>query len=110
MNTNLHHDPIYVKVIVRNGQLIVNEPLSLPDGTEGTVIFGNNADADSDDGWDNSPEGIARWLEWFDSLQLLLITPKEQADTDQSLREMGEQGWLKMEREAKEIYCHLQGH
>jgi hypothetical protein len=30
--------------------------------------------------WSNSPEDIAEWLKWYDSLEPLEFTPEEEAD------------------------------
>jgi hypothetical protein len=38
---------------------------------------------DVEEGWDNSPEAIAAWVKWCDSLQPLKITAEEQADMDE---------------------------
>jgi hypothetical protein len=74
---------ILMKGIVRNGRVEVDKPINLPDGSEvtiaGPVSNSGAADADEEDGWDNSPEGIAAWLRWYDSLQPLIFTEEERA-------------------------------
>jgi hypothetical protein len=45
---------------------------------------------DVEEGWDNSPEGIASWLKWYDSLQPLIFTREEEADTEAWLKKMNE--------------------
>ena len=30
--------------------------------------------------WSNTPEAIADWLKWYDSLEPLIFTPEEEAD------------------------------
>lgn len=30
-----------------------------------------------EDDWDNTPEGIAAWLKWYDSLEPLIFTDEE---------------------------------
>ena len=34
-----------------------------------------------EESWDNSPEGIADWLKWYQTLEPLIFTPEEEADT-----------------------------
>jgi len=73
-----------IKAIVRGGRLEVDEPIDLPDGTELLIPLPNGAPIpnNGDDGWDNSPEGIADWLTWYDSLEPLMFTDDERAAAD----------------------------
>lgn len=66
-----------IKGVVRNGRIETNEPLDLPEGTELLIPLPTRL-AD-DDGWDNSPEGIAAWLKWYASLEPLIFTDEEKA-------------------------------
>jgi hypothetical protein len=71
-----------IKATVRNGRIEVDGPLDLPDGTEllvfpSTEAAGGRGEADDDDDWDDTPQGIADWLRWYDSLQPLIFTPEE---------------------------------
>lgn len=68
-----------IKAIVRGGRLEVDEPIDLPDGTELLIPLPNGAEATSEEGWDNSPEGIADWLRWYESLEPLQFTDEERA-------------------------------
>ena len=106
-----------IRAKVRGGRIEVDGPLDLPDGTE-VLVFpaaGHTADAgaptgtgddndadDEDDGWDNSPEGIAAWLRWYDSLEPLIFTPEERAawEADRAARKSWELGHAE-ERAAK---------
>ena len=53
--------------MVRNGRIETEQPLNLPDGTELLILRPEGTPDDSDDGWDNTPDGIAEWLKWYDS-------------------------------------------
>lgn len=66
-----------IKALVRNGRIETDEPLNLPDGTELLILRSMDGTSDKDDGWDNTPEGIAAWLKWYDSLQPLMFTVEE---------------------------------
>ena len=33
--------------------------------------------------WSNTPEAIADWLKWYDSLEPLVMTPEEQAEWEE---------------------------
>ncbi len=69
---------IPIKAVVRNGRLETDEPINLPDGTE-ILIPLSNGPLDDEEGWDNSPEGIAAWLQWYTSLEPLIFTEEEKA-------------------------------
>jgi hypothetical protein len=77
---------------VRNGQVVFDEPTGLPDGCRVLVepipkleTFGIR---ESD--WRDTPEVVAEWLTWYDSLEPLEMTPEEEAD------------WLAARRQRKE--------
>lgn len=91
-----------IKAVVRNGRLETEEPIDLPDGTE-LLIPLSNATIDDEDGWDNTPEGIADWLKWYDSLQPLKITAAEEADTEAWLKKCSEHGQRTMEKGLEDI-------
>jgi hypothetical protein len=71
-----------LKGTVRNGRVETDEPINLPDGTQLLISVQNGKTDDVEEGWDNSPEAIAAWIKWIDSLQPLQITPEEEADTE----------------------------
>jgi hypothetical protein len=76
-----------IRAVIRDRRIDVPAPSDLPDGTEVLLTIGTDGpDEELEEGWDNSPEGIAAWLKWYDSLQPLIFTPEEEADT---------QAWLK---------------
>ncbi len=76
-----------IKAIVRGGRLETEQPIDLPDGTEVRIALLGGASED-EDGWDNSPEGIAAWLAWADSLEPLIFTEAERQawETDRQAR------------------------
>jgi hypothetical protein len=77
--------------VVRNGRIETERPIDLPEGTELLISVRNGKSAaDVEEGWDTSPEAIAAWIQWCDSLQPLKITAEEEADTDAWIRKTGE--------------------
>ena len=62
---------------IQNGKVVSAEPIDLPDGTAVQISTTVKTQAAEDDGWDNSPEGIAAWLKWMDSLEPLVFTEQE---------------------------------
>ena len=65
-----------IRASVRNGRVETDQPLDLPEGTE-VLILPADQSHDPDDHWDNSPEAIAAWLKWYDSLEPLVFTAEE---------------------------------
>jgi hypothetical protein len=63
-----------IKATVQDGQIIADDPIDLPEGTRLIVVPMNCSDRKEEDEWDNSPEGIASWLEWYRSLEPLVLT------------------------------------
>jgi hypothetical protein len=100
MSTNL------VRGVVRNGRIEVETPINLPDGTELLITLPENtrpAPAAAP-GSDNSPEGIAAWLAWFESLPTLTITPAEEADTAAWRQRMAERGITKLDKGTQDLF------
>ena len=89
---------------IQNGKVVSAEPIDLPDGTAVQISTTVKKQATEDDGWDNSPEGIAAWLKWMDSLKPVSQSPTEETDTDEWLKKMDECGKAKMEQEAEDIF------
>ena len=84
---------ILMKGVIRNGRVEVAEPIDLPDGSEVIVqVLNGDVDADFEEGWDNSPQGIASWLQWCNALQPLKITPQHEADTEAWLERINQRG------------------
>src|SRR5262249_44786464 len=70
-----------IKATIRNGRIEVDQPIDLPDGTELTIPLPdppNTRGTREEDGSD-TPEAIAAWLRWYDSLEPLQFTPEERA-------------------------------
>ena len=93
-----------IKATVRGGRLEVEEPINLPDGTELWLPLPNGPGQTEEDDWDNSPDGIADWLKWYDSLEPLRITAAEEADTGARLKKMSEYGISKMEKRVEDLF------
>jgi hypothetical protein len=80
-----------INAIVRNGRVETDEPIDLPDGTELRITLAYDSKNGEGD-WDNLPEEIERWLEWYDSLQPLRMTPEEEAESEAWLKRCAERG------------------
>ena len=77
-----------IKAVVRNGQIELEKPVDLPDGTELTIPIPDLRNDGSD--WSESPEAIESWLRWYDSVEPLEFTPKERAAWEAARQEQKE--------------------
>jgi hypothetical protein len=96
---------ILTKGGIRQGQVVVPKPIDLPDGTE--VIVAScppTSEEDIEDGWDNSPQGIAAWLQWYDALEPLIFTPEEEAITAVWLKKMNDYSIANMDKGIEDLF------
>jgi hypothetical protein len=70
-----------IKAIIRNGRIEVEKPIDLPDGTELNIAIPDAPKAPGmrEEDWSDTPEAIAAWIRWYDSLEPLELTPEERA-------------------------------
>jgi hypothetical protein len=67
----------------QNGRVVLDEPVDWPDGARLVIAPEQDQDAAvrlAVEHEINTPEAIAAWLKWYDSLEPLVFTPKEEAD------------------------------
>jgi hypothetical protein len=72
-----------VHAVWKNGRIIPEGPIDWPEGFRlriepDPVQLAPTEDLAED--WSNSPEAIADWLAWYDSLEPLVFTPEEAAE------------------------------
>ena len=92
-----------IKAVVRNGRIETEEPLDLPEGTELLIPIPDRA-GDDEPGWDNSPEGIAAWLKWADSLEPLVLTEREESEAEDWLKWCDRHAAQKLEKDAEGLF------
>jgi hypothetical protein len=67
---------------VKNGHVVLDNPLELSEGAR--VLVELLAEAETfgvrEADWQDSPEAIAEWIRWYESLEPLELTPQEEAD------------------------------
>ena len=63
-----------IRAIVRNGRIETDAPLDLPEGSRLLVVPATDVQADEDDIQADTPEAIAKWLAWYDTLEPLVFT------------------------------------
>ena len=64
-----------------DGHVVLDQRVEWPDGHRVLVeaVAAENVVGMSEADWDNSPEGIAAWLQWYDSLEPLEFTAEEES-------------------------------
>jgi hypothetical protein len=68
--------------ILHEGRVVLETPTDWPDGArvEVRLVEPVAKIGLSEEEWSDSPEAIAHWIRWYDSLQPLEMTPEEEAD------------------------------
>ncbi len=70
-----------VHAIWKNGLIVPTQPVDWPEGTALVVEPVDQPDESDPEGdlLGDSPEAIARWLAWYETLEPLIFTPEEEA-------------------------------
>jgi hypothetical protein len=70
-----------IKATVRDGRLEVQVPPDWPDGTEVILqpVSPEHGVGIREEDWPDTPEAVAEWLRWYDSLEPLIFTDAERA-------------------------------
>jgi hypothetical protein len=70
-----------IKATVKGGRLEVQVPPDWPDGTEVILqpVSPENGVGIREEDWPATPEAIAEWLQWYDSLEPLIFADDERA-------------------------------
>jgi hypothetical protein len=70
-----------IKGTVKNGQILLDHPADLPDGC--CVLIEPLAEEETfgirEEDWQDTPEAVASWLRWYDSLEPLGMRVEEEA-------------------------------
>jgi hypothetical protein len=71
-----------VKGTVQNGHVVLENPTVLPEGSRVVVeaITDDETVGIREEDWEDTPEAVAAWLRWYDSLEPLDKTPQEEVE------------------------------
>lgn len=80
---------------VHNGQIIADQPVEWPEGCRVVIEPAANKEREEtlgirEEDWPTTPEALANWLAWFDSLEPVKLSAEEEADWEawrQKIRE-----------------------
>jgi hypothetical protein len=103
-----------IKAIVKGGRLELEVPADWPEGTVVEIHpvgqAGQNAgrpmtseEEAGEEGWSNTPEAIADWLRWYDSLEPLTLTPEEETDAEAWLRKASDYAIANMDKDSEDL-------
>jgi hypothetical protein len=71
-----------IKGIVKNGHIVLDNPVSLPEGCRVLVepIVEEETLGIREEDWQDTPEAVDAWLRWYDSLKPLQFTVQEETE------------------------------
>ena len=81
-----------IKATVRNGRVEVKAPVDWPEGTEVIVqpVANEETFGIREEDWPESPQALAEWLQWYDTLEPLVFTEEERAAWEAARRQQKE--------------------
>ncbi len=94
-----------IKGTWKNGQIVLGEPVNWPDGCEVLVELVREEESLGirEEDWRDTPEAIAEWLRWYDSLEPLAMTAEEEAEWKAALKQQREYDKSKWEERCNRI-------
>ena len=72
-----------IRATWKNGRIVPDVPVDWPEGCRLTIepeLVETCSVGVREEDWSNSPEAVADWLAWYDSLEPLEFTADEQSD------------------------------
>jgi hypothetical protein len=81
-----------IKGIYKDGRVVLETPADWPEGTEVMVHPVGSEDllGVREEDWPETPEAIAAWLKWYDSLEPLIFTDEERVAWEAARQEQKE--------------------
>lgn len=96
---------IVTKGTIQHGRIEIDEPIDLPDGAQVTVSVATKSESDELAAiLDDTPEGIAAWLNWYDSLKPLQMSEAEEAQAQAWLKKCSERDLAKLSKDAEDAF------
>jgi hypothetical protein len=94
-----------IRAIIRNGRIEVDKPIDLPDGTELTIAIPDSPKTAGirDEEWSDTPEDIAAWIRWYDSLEPIEFTAEERTSWQAARQEQKDFELAQWEKRSQRI-------
>ena len=96
-----------IRATWKNGQIVPDTPVDWPEGCRLRVEPDTEQAETSEmreEAWSNTPEAIADWLAWYDSLEPLIFTPDERADLAAWRRQVKEYTIANMHKDIEGLF------
>jgi hypothetical protein len=69
-----------IKAIVKDRRIALDVPDDWPEGTEVVIEPLTQSIGLREEDWPATPEAIADWMAWYESLEPLIFTPEEESE------------------------------
>src|SRR5687768_8411897 len=93
-----------IKGTYRNGTIILAEKADWAENTEVVVKpIGEPTFGLREEDWHETPEAVAEWLRWYDSLQPLVMSKEEEAEWQAALQAQKEYELATFDERARRI-------
>ena len=88
------------------GQIVLATPVDWPEGArvEVALVESHGRFGLTEDEWPSTPEEMAEWLRWYDSLEPLEFTPQEEADLAAWRKQMKEYDIAKSQKRIEGLF------
>ncbi len=91
----------------QNGRVVLDEPVDWPEGARLVIAPEQDQDAAvrlAVEQEIKTPEAIAAWLKWYDSLEPLIFTPEEEADLAAWRKKVKEYSIARMDQDTQGLF------
>jgi hypothetical protein len=90
---------------IQDGSVVLDASAEWPNGCRVVVqpLREQEVLGMGEEDWSDTPEAIAEWLHWYDSLEPLLMSPEEEAECQAARKAQKEYELLKFEERTKRI-------
>jgi|HubBroStandDraft_2_1064218.scaffolds.fasta_scaffold1525528_1 hypothetical protein len=94
-----------IRATWQNGEVVLEGKPNWSEGRQLVVVeLPHEESSRPDEEWPNTPEAIADWLKWYDSLEPLVITEDEARETEAWLKKMDEHAITKTDKDIEDIF------
>lgn len=93
-----------IRATWQNGQIVPDGPVDWPEGVRLRVEPDATPVGVTEEEWSNTPEAVAEWLKWYDTLEPLVLTPDEEAEAEAWLRKMHDYSTTRVDKDVEDAF------